>query len=115
MLVVGAVHSSVAFLDGVGLSPPAAIELEVVPIPVKKFRPVFKLFCSDQLVPFHNSVLLLDGLPPKYNAAVLLSPEPLASTLPVFKSATSVQLVPSQDSVLAFAEGLPPPKYKADV
>ena len=67
----------------------------LVPAPAKLFIAVFKSLTSVQLVPFQVSVtVLVDGDPPKANAAVLVAPAAPNSCLAVFKSLTSVQLVP---------------------
>ena len=80
-----------------GISPPnAKTAVFEAPHPPKKSLAVFKLFCSAQLVPFHNSVSSVapgDCSPPKDKADVLVPAPPLSIT-PVFKLLTDVQLVP---------------------
>ena len=49
-------HSSVAVVTPGETSPPNAKAFVEVPAPPPFPRAVFKLFCSVQLVPFHNSV-----------------------------------------------------------
>ena len=50
------IHSSVAVVTPGEASPPNAKAFVEVPAPPPFPRAVFKLFCSVQLVPFHNSV-----------------------------------------------------------
>ena len=111
MVIVGAVHSSVAAVTG-GTSPPnAKADVLLAPVPYDFALPVPKSATSVQLVPFQLSVNAFVGegdSAPKAKALVLSVPAPDKAFLPEFKSFTSVQLVPFHNSVFAIVFGLPP-------
>ena len=82
-------------------------------------RPIYLLpvpisFISVHEEPFHTSVSVLLGSPPKARAKSV-DPHPPNPYLAVFKSPTSVQLVPSHFSTVAVAGGVKPPKARASV
>jgi hypothetical protein len=108
-------HSSDAAILLVPSFPPKvkANDVGAVPAPILAFLLEDKLFCSDQLVPFHNSAFAVAGSPPITNASVEI-PEVPCCCLAVFKFATSVQLDPFQSSVSPTVGG-PPPEINAAV
>jgi len=112
-------HNSVIPKVGSGaLFPPDAKALVYVPAgePPNCDLAVFKLFNSVQLEPFHCSVLVVCGDPPKNKACVEI-PEEAPCSLAKFKSATSDQEVPFHNSVtpVALFGGTFPPKPSAAV
>jgi len=118
MFEPAACHSSVAAVAS-GVPPPKANPEVTGPfVDPRRDLAVDKSPSSDQLVPFHNSVAPVRGLPgtkpPNTKAEVLDAPKPDALSLVAFISAISVHAVSFQDSVTADPGAGFPPTANAD-